>query len=219
MKKAFTLAETLIVLFIIGILSTILIQSYLMMSDISLRVEQEQSITQEVLFASEVLQNFADRNSLDYSQYDSKDLMQNQGISDVLYLSGIDGSVTIYSAWSKCIDPWIPYMMQDHIDLSTKPIQPITCRLEANHNGKIIELTNKKKVYMSKAIFKIIPYATTDSYFAENWTALCPADSANFVSCLHHPGVWLIQHAYSVNHGLKWSSKSQIPIQQFFNLQ
>ncbi|NOZ43583.1 MAG: type II secretion system protein, partial [bacterium] len=93
MKKAFTLMETILVLFIIGLLSGILVKTYVQMSKISFRIEQEKNVTQELFFVSEVLQNFADRNSIDFAKYNSKEnlnyLTDNKGLVKNLYLSGL----------------------------------------------------------------------------------------------------------------------------------
>jgi len=215
MKKAFTLAEMLIVLFVIGMLSTILIQSYLTMADMSFRIEQEKSISQEVLFVSEILQNFADRNSLDYSKYDLDELTKSDWITDVLYLTGVDGEIAIYSEWN-CVDPWVEYKVADYLN---DWIDPPLCWVEIEKNGEKILLSNQKKAYMSKAIFKIIPYASTDDYFSDNGDIICPYGERNYLSCPHHPWFWIIQKAYSRNFGLRWSSNVSVDVQQFFNLQ
>ena len=221
MKKAFTLAETLIVLLIVGILTTVLIRSYLTMSDIALRVEQEKSVTQEVLFASEVLQNLADRNSLDYNRYDREypgglqTVVEQEGVVEILYLTGIDGEIAIHSE-GDCIDPGTTYDIAPY--LNTNSALP-NCRLELEKSGERIFLTNPAKAYMSTALFKIIPYAWFDDYFGDNGDLLCDTDSTNYLSCLHHPGFWILQHAYARNYNFSWSSRIHIPIQQFFNLQ
>ncbi|MBO4516468.1 type II secretion system protein [bacterium] len=69
MKKAFTLIELLIVITILGILTLVLFSAYNKISEISFRVEQERKVNEELLFLSEVLQNFANRNSIDFDKY------------------------------------------------------------------------------------------------------------------------------------------------------
>ena len=68
------------------------------------RVQQEKEVSQEILQVSQIVQNFADRNSIDYEKYAELDLTSTQGITDILYLSGLDGEVVIYSS-GECIDP------------------------------------------------------------------------------------------------------------------
>ena len=69
MKKAFTLIELLIVICILGIFSVVLFRTYNTISRISFRVEQQKKANEELLFLSEILQNFANRNSIDFDKY------------------------------------------------------------------------------------------------------------------------------------------------------
>jgi prepilin-type N-terminal cleavage/methylation domain-containing protein len=69
MKRAFTLIEMLIVICILGIFSVVLFRTYRTVSEISFRVEQQKIVNEEFLFVSEVLQNFANRNSIDFTKY------------------------------------------------------------------------------------------------------------------------------------------------------
>jgi prepilin-type N-terminal cleavage/methylation domain-containing protein len=71
MKRAFTLIEMLIVICILGVFSAVLFRTYKTISDISFRVEQQKNVNEEFLFLSEVLQNFANRNSIDFAKYSS----------------------------------------------------------------------------------------------------------------------------------------------------
>ena len=65
----FTLIELIIVMVIIGILSVVLLQTYTWISQMTFRVQQTKNVQQEVLRLSQVMQNFADRNTIDFSQY------------------------------------------------------------------------------------------------------------------------------------------------------
>jgi hypothetical protein len=44
-------------------------KTYTFISQIAFRIQQEKNVTQETLFLSQVLQNFSDRNSIDYEKY------------------------------------------------------------------------------------------------------------------------------------------------------
>jgi hypothetical protein len=44
------------------------------MSQISFRVEQQKIVNQELLFVTEILQNLANRNDIDYDRYDNNDV-------------------------------------------------------------------------------------------------------------------------------------------------
>lgn len=79
---------------IIGILSVVLLRTYTWISQIVFRVQQTKNVHQEVLHISQVMQNFADDNSIDFSQY--TDLIATQGVVPALYLSGKDGNISFY---------------------------------------------------------------------------------------------------------------------------
>ncbi len=218
MKKAFTLIETVIVLFIIGMLSTVLIATYLQMSKISFRVWQEKNVTQEVLFISEVLQNLADNNTIDYARYsnyfgDIGGLASHSGEVTVLYLSGWDGHLAIYTTGS-CIDLTTEYSSLKYFQ-QNKKVARCSMVLE-KEDWSITQLSNDKKVYLSKALFKIIPFATTKDYFSEKNQELC---TTNYLACPHHPWFRMLLKAYSTHYGLKRSNNVLLPVQEFFNLQ
>jgi len=213
MKKAFTLIETIIVVVIIGMLSAILMKTYIQMSQISFRVEQEKKVTQELLFVSQVLQNLADRNTLNYNKYVNQDLeflKDHEWMTEVLYLSGLDGDISVYSEWEDCVDPADEFPNSDDLDYRPQ------CRIEMEQNGKKIQLTNPKKAYVSKVIFKIIPFASLDMYYNPDNSALC---DTNYITCLHHPGFWVLGNLYNTNFWRQRTTNINIPLQQFFTLQ
>ncbi len=65
-------------LVLIGILSAILFRSYTWISQVAFRVQQTKRVHQETLSLSQILQNFVDRNSIDYTKYVSGDLLRTQ---------------------------------------------------------------------------------------------------------------------------------------------
>jgi prepilin-type N-terminal cleavage/methylation domain-containing protein len=73
-KKAFTLIEITLVVAIIGLLAGVLFKTYITMSQISFRVEQQKIVNQELLFVTQTLQNLANRNNIDYKRYDDNDI-------------------------------------------------------------------------------------------------------------------------------------------------
>jgi len=87
-KNGFTLLELLVVMTIIGILSVILFRTFATVSELTFRVEQEKNVTQEIISFSQILQNYADRNQIDYDRYEN--LTSTEGLTDTLYLSGQD---------------------------------------------------------------------------------------------------------------------------------
>jgi len=68
-RNAFTLIELMIVIVIIGLLSVILLKTYTWITEMTFRVQQTKNVHQEVLHVTQVLQNFADRDEIDFSQY------------------------------------------------------------------------------------------------------------------------------------------------------
>ncbi|MBP7841844.1 type II secretion system protein [Patescibacteria group bacterium] len=86
MKKGFTLVEILIVVLIFAILSSLLFKTYIAITRVAFRLEQEKNVSDSIVTISRIVQNFADRNTIDYTAYDLSDLEQNDGASDVLHL-------------------------------------------------------------------------------------------------------------------------------------
>ena len=54
---------------IIGILSVILLKTYTWITEMAFRAQQTQNVHQEVLHLSQIIQNFADTNTIDFDQY------------------------------------------------------------------------------------------------------------------------------------------------------
>ena len=68
-KKGFTLLELIIVMAILGILFVMLLKTYNRIATMVFRVQQEKEVAQEILQMSQLMQNFSDRNTIDYPQY------------------------------------------------------------------------------------------------------------------------------------------------------
>ena len=166
------------------------------------RVQQEKEVSQEILQVSQIVQNFADRNSIDYEKYAELDLTSTQGITDILYLSGLDGEVVIYSS-GECIDPWVEYTYKSSWS---------DCSLYLDIWGETKELINMKKVILTRPIFKIIPFASEQQYL--NSDSLC--EEGKYLYCLNAPGFRMIFTAYSANYGTQRATHVTVPFQQFF---
>jgi hypothetical protein len=54
---------------ILGILFVMLLNTYNRISTMVFRVQQEKEVSQEILQTSQIIQNFADRNTIDYNKY------------------------------------------------------------------------------------------------------------------------------------------------------
>lgn len=95
MKKGFTLVEMVIVVLIFAILSGLLFKTYIAITRVAFRLEQEKNVSDSIVTISRIVQNFADRNTIDYSGYDLSVLAQHNGASDVLRLHGADGDMVL----------------------------------------------------------------------------------------------------------------------------
>jgi len=54
---------------ILGILFVLLLRTYNRIGTMVFRVQQEKEVAQEILQISQIIQNFSDRNTIDYSKY------------------------------------------------------------------------------------------------------------------------------------------------------
>ena len=204
MKKAFTLIELLIVICILGIFSVVLFRTYKTISEISFRVERQKTVNEEFLFVSEVLQNFANRNSIDFEKYrgESISLTDSMWFVDKLYLSGDDGKIQIYSS-GNCVK------FSETPDFSN--LQSWCALVLKINEEDPVKLTNDS-VYFSQAQFKIIPYS--DSYF-DVWGDECN----NYFACINDEWFWLFVDIYPKLYNTEvWANDVHILVQHFFNI-
>lgn len=205
-KRWMTLLELVIVMAILGILFVLLLRTYNRISTMVFRVQQEKEVAQEILQISQTVQNLSDRNSIDYTKYTTEsswtNLVENMWITDVLYLSWLDGEVKLYTE-GDCIDPAVEYALTGAWS---------GCSLFVDVWGKKRELINTKKVLVSKAMFKIIPFASEEQYLETEW--LCA--QSTYINCLNIPWFRMIFKAYSTNYGRQRATHVTVPFQQFF---
>ncbi len=207
-RKWMTLLELVIVMAILGILFVLLLRTYNRISTMVFRVQQEKEVAQEILQISQTVQNLADRNAIDYTKYsgvgntwEEMSLVSTDGITSVLYLSGLDGQVTLYTT-GDCLSPSIEYAFTGAWSW---------CSLFVDVWGKTRELINSKKVLISEVVFKIIPYASEQQYIDTD--NLC---AGNYLQCLNSPWFRMIFTAYSVNYWTQRATHVRVPFQQFF---
>lgn len=188
---------------ILGMLTFVLFSAYNKISEISFRIERQRKVNEEVLFMSEILQNYANRNSIDFEKYEN--LGNLSWFTNILYLSWEDGNFSIYSSWN-CINIWAE--INDSSEFGSG------CGLYMRKEGWTeIKLTNDG-VYFSKAKFKIIPYFNSDSYYSEQ--GLC---NTNFFSCLSDDWFRLFVDVYPKAYNkYRWSNNVHLYVQQFFNI-
>ncbi len=198
-KRWFTLIELVIVIAIIGILSVILLRTYIRISEMTFRVQQTRNVHQEVLHLSQIIQNFADNNAIDFTQYTKLSL--TNGIVDQLHLQGKDGTVSFFLTWACGAVP-----------LSWNLVLSGDCSLAMLSWSTMIQLTDPHKVVLRNLIFKIIPFASQESYLW--WSASC--DQNDYLHCIHKPWFRMLVDAYSINYGKQWFNHVHIPLQLFF---
>ena len=198
-RKWFTLIELVIVMAIIGILSIILLRSYTWVTEATFRVQQTKNVHQEALHLSQVMQNFADNNNIDYPAYSW--LTQSQWIVSILYLKGKDGVLSFYMT-GECGSP----VISGNLVLTGR------CRVEMSQSWQIIPLTEINRVNIRNLAFKIIPFASSDDYLQKD----VPCTNNDYLHCVHKPGFWLLLDAYGVNYGTQWTNHVHIPLQLFF---
>ena len=201
-KHWFTLLELLIVMTILALLFLLLLRTYNSIASLVFRVQQEKEVSQEILQISQIVQNFADRNTIDYTAYLTTGLLASEWITDVLYLSGQDGNISFFTS-GNCIDPAVDYMLTGAWS---------GCSLYMTNSGTTMALINSNKIVISRAMFKIIPYASQQQYLDSD--TLCEA--WEYIQCINSPGFRMIFKAYSVNYGAQRATHVMVPFQQFF---
>lgn len=205
--KWFTLIEMIIVMVIIWILAVVLSESYLTISRVALRVEQEKNLSEESLVLTQIFQAIADEATIDYDKYSSENLTSTEWFTEKLYLTWEVWSWTsIYTEWN-CLE------LDESLNFTndTQKIQDYSwCTLILNQNGKITPLTSPWKVVTSKVMFKVIPFNSDDYYFNNsNWIV---------INNLHQPAFWMFINLYAPIYKPTWTNKINIPLQLFFNL-
>lgn len=192
---------------ILGMLTFVLFSAYNKISEISFKIEWQRKVNEEVLFMSEILQNYANRNSIDFDKYTGDNTLNTSiGFTNTLYLSWEDGKFSIYSSWSNCIEIWTE--IDDSSEFGSG------CGLYMRKEGWTeIRLTNDW-VYFSKAKFKIIPYS--NAYFSTQNPVPC---DTNYFSCLSDDWFRLFVDVYPKAYNKhRWSNNVHLYVQQFFNI-
>lgn len=218
--KWFTLVEMIIVIVIIGILAVVLTESYITISQVALRVEQEKNLSEESLILTQVFQAISDEATIDYEKYENS-LEKTNWYTWTLYLTWWQWSWTsIYTTGENCLElEWnFPANANgNYPDYSKKIQEAMTgCSLVLSkevENGEYIitPLTTPWKVVISQTMFKIIPYNNDDYYFGDD-------SEIDIVNKLHQPAFWMFIHLYAPLYQPKWTNKIDQPLQLFFNL-
>lgn len=76
--KGFTLVELLIATAVMGILFLVMFQVYATIARLTVRIEQEKYLTQELVYAMHTIQNIVDTSHIDRGKYDAANLAAKQ---------------------------------------------------------------------------------------------------------------------------------------------
>ncbi len=194
MKRAFTLIEILIAIVIVWLLITILFRSYRTMIDISVRVENEKAVQQELLYLNQAMQSLADRYTVDYDQYDAGALLDSQGMVDILHLVSEDGEqASIQTEWN-CYGSDIE--TEEHI-LSLRE-KETPCQLVIEQDwSEATAMPSPKLVRLSHVAFKITPYISNQQLLYSGIVA----DQEQAYTLLQYPWFWLFGRMYHRLYG------------------
>jgi len=197
--KAFTLIEVIIVTLILGLLAGLLLNTYVTMTKIAFRVQQEKAMTEQIVYVMQVIQNLAEKNTIDYTRYEqefwSTYLIDNNGKVPMLFLT--------WSQW-----PTKVFLPDDCQIYQLTGVQDCFFTLETVDNMMQLSVNNTP---FANALFHIIPYISPESIIQYN--ALCPT---NAVSCIRRPGFWFTAQAYTKTQSL--GDPLSIPLQMFYHL-
>ena len=210
--KWFTLIEMLIVIIIIWILAVVLIESYLTVSKIALKVEQEKNLSEESLLLTQIFQSISDEATIDYDRYNYEDLRNSEWFTSVLYLTGEEWSGTTIYTSGNCLELDWNFTINDDWNFEQDIKEYSWCSLILKQWEREIPITLPGKVIISKVMFKVIPYNSDEDYFedAKDWDTL--------INNLHQPAFWMFIHLYSPFYQPKWINKIDQSLQLFFNL-
>ncbi|GHV25578.1 hypothetical protein FACS1894176_04390 [Bacteroidia bacterium] len=216
-KKAFTLAETMIVLVIIGILAVVLTQSYLTISKIAFTIEQEKNLSEEALMLTQMIQSITEDATIDYDKYQGK-LADTKGFTDTLYLTGELRSGTTISITGNCL-PLEGGFQNEEEDPADLIRENSGCQLIlTGPNGIITPLIasngdNFKRIIISKVLFRVIPFDSEANYFSQEL-----GENKTRVNDVAKPGFRMFLHLYSPFYQPIGQNQIDQPLQLFFNL-
>ncbi|MDR0369692.1 MAG: type II secretion system GspH family protein [Candidatus Peribacteria bacterium] len=214
--KAFTLIETMIVLVIIGILATVLLQSYMTITKIAFTVEQEKNLSEESLLLTQMIQSITDTATIDYERYKNEgpNLKSTNGYTEILYLTGGQRTGTSISFSGECLPLEGAFETKDGMypDSAELLYTYSGCQIIlASPDGKKTPLIVTNKLITSKVEFKVIPFDSEEHYFFNS-------DTTNVTNEIAKPGFWMFIHLYSPFYQPIGSNKIDLPLQLFFNL-
>ena len=211
LKKAFTLMETLIVLTIIGILSTSLIKAYTIISELAFTIEQEKNLQNEALLLVQTLQSIADDATIDYSKY--KGTLSWNNLTGTLYLTGGHYSWASLYTTGNCIEiNNTARRIQTNMKVSEQLFENSWCQLVLNLEGKEIPLLNTQAFVTTEALFKIIPYDSIKEIYSG------ATDNNTIYNQLYPTSFIIYLHLYSHFFEEEGQNRIDLPLELFFNM-
>lgn len=201
-------------------LAGIIIKTYTTISQVSFRLQQEKEIAKEALVLSQVLDNLAQSTTIDYEQYQSSDLVANNGIVDSLYLKGDNGDEYQISSINTCLTDQELYEQAEKSEPKTENQKEETpCQLSFTGTTKDWKtshlLLDGKNFKLSKMQFKIIPFIWKEDLkknLKKNLASDTPQD--------WKPAFWILGTLYSNYYNpQKRTNNISLPLQLFFSLQ
>ncbi len=129
------------------------------LSDISVRVEGERQMQNELLYVTETLQTLADNYNIDYDKYrvdGDVDLFEQQGMVHELYLVNPEGETVTIASSGDCYEGSIE--TPEHI----QHMRSTNCILTIEKDGHITQLTDPNIVDLSHVQFKLVPYDSNE---------------------------------------------------------
>lgn len=222
--KWFTLLEMIIVMVIIGILAVVLSESYITISKIALKVEQEKNISEESLVLTQVFQAISDEATIDYEAYsldEGINLNESTWFVDILYLTWWQRSWTSIYTTGECLDLEWNFLANEnwmYDNPSNKLQQYSGCYIALEQNGEITPLTTPWKVIISKTKFRVIPYDSEENYYSDKYDGDLEDNRWFIINNIHQPAFWLFIHLYAPLYQPTWTNKIDQPLQLFFNL-
>ncbi|MDR0650334.1 MAG: prepilin-type N-terminal cleavage/methylation domain-containing protein [Candidatus Peribacteria bacterium] len=214
MRKAFTLVETLIVIIIIGILAAVLIESYLTITKIAFKIEQEKNLSEEALMITQIFQSIADTATIDYEKYEGS-LSATSGFVNTLYLTGGQRIGTSITSTGTCLAGEGAFQA-DETGIYPDPTEILAqysgCQLILKQETTETSLLATQKLIPSKAIFKVIPFDSETNYFSEKY------QEQQLLNNIAKPAFRVFLHLYSPFYQPVGQNAIDQPLQLFFNL-
>lgn len=214
-RKAFTLAEILIVLVIFWMMIGIILKTYQTISQVSFRIGQDKELAKETLILSQVLDNISQTATIDYDKYAPMGLDYLYSVKwfvDTLYLTWDIWTGTMITSTGQCeASSWLYNEEYERPTEIENPCRLILKRWESGPETILLwEPENSSWEYLvSKIKFRVVPYDTSKNIISWWITEYNP----------WQPAFWTIGAIYSKFYNpKKRSTSSIIPIQLFFGL-